>query len=62
MREQNEDLQAQLLHESVEKGQSLLADRLPSLAEELNGKDSTEVIYFSETYELLRIIIILKYI
>ncbi|VDN58522.1 unnamed protein product [Dracunculus medinensis] len=43
MREQNEDLQAQLLHESVEKGQSLLADRLPSLAEELNGKDSTEL-------------------
>lgn len=43
LREQNEDLQAQLLHDSVERGQSLLADRLPSLAEELNGKDSTEL-------------------
>ncbi|VDM47023.1 unnamed protein product [Toxocara canis] len=45
LREQNEDLQAQLLHDSVERGQSLLADRLPSLAEELNGKDSTEVVF-----------------
>uniref|UniRef100_A0A915CBR4 Copine C-terminal domain-containing protein n=1 Tax=Parascaris univalens TaxID=6257 RepID=A0A915CBR4_PARUN len=43
LREQSEDLQAQLLHDSVERGQSLLADRLPSLAEELNGKDSTEL-------------------
>ncbi|MFH4975924.1 hypothetical protein AB6A40_002633 [Gnathostoma spinigerum] len=40
---QNEDLQAQMLHESFERGQNLLADRLPSLAEELNGKDSTEL-------------------
>lgn len=47
LREQSEDLQAQLLHDSVERGQSLLADRLPSLAEELNGKDSTEVNMFS---------------
>lgn len=44
LKEQSEDLQAQLLHDSVERGQSLLADRLPSLAEELNGKDSTELL------------------
>ncbi|KAK0395355.1 hypothetical protein QR680_001244 [Steinernema hermaphroditum] len=42
-REQNDELQAQLLHDSVEKGRCLLADGLPSLAEELNGKDSTEL-------------------
>ncbi|VDD85196.1 unnamed protein product [Enterobius vermicularis] len=43
MRKENEDLQAQLLHDSVERGQNLLADGVPSLAEELNGKDSTEL-------------------
>uniref|UniRef100_A0A0N5AE87 FIP-RBD domain-containing protein n=1 Tax=Syphacia muris TaxID=451379 RepID=A0A0N5AE87_9BILA len=43
LRKENEDLQAQLLHDSVERGQTLLADGVPSLAEELNGKDSTEL-------------------
>lgn len=43
LRKENEELQAQLLHDSVERGQSLLADGVPSLAEELNGKDSTEL-------------------
>ncbi len=41
--EQNDDLQAQLLHESVERGQSLLAGGHRSLADELSGKDSNEV-------------------
>ncbi|VDK27536.1 unnamed protein product [Gongylonema pulchrum] len=45
LRKQNEDLQAQLIHESIEAGQNLLLeeDRKPSLAEELSGKDSTEL-------------------
>lgn len=45
LRRQNEDLQAQLIHDSIEAGQNLLLeeDRKPSLAEELSGKDSTEV-------------------
>jgi Rab11 family-interacting protein 3/4 len=43
--EQNEDLHAQLLHDSVEKGRSLLADRPPSLADELNGtRDSKQLL------------------
>jgi len=44
LREQNEDLHAQLLHDSVERGRSLLAEGQPSLLEELNGKDTIEVI------------------
>lgn len=47
LKRQNEDLQAQLIHESIEAGQNLLnnydEDRQPSLAEELSGKDSTEL-------------------
>lgn len=42
LKRQNEELQAQLLHVSVERGQYLLAGQ-PSLAEELNIDDSTEV-------------------
>lgn len=42
LREQNEDLQAQILHDSVSQGRSLLANA-PSLMDELNGMDSTEV-------------------
>jgi len=40
LREHSEDLQAQLLHDSVECGRSLL-DQAPSLATELSGMDST---------------------
>lgn len=43
LKDQNEDLQAQLLHESVTCGQSLLANETPSLAAELHGMDSTEL-------------------
>ena len=43
LREQNEDLHAQLLHDSVERGRSLLADGPPSLMAELNGMDTNEV-------------------
>uniref|UniRef100_A0A914DU18 FIP-RBD domain-containing protein n=2 Tax=Acrobeloides nanus TaxID=290746 RepID=A0A914DU18_9BILA len=43
LREQNEDLHAQLLHDSVERGRSLLADGPPSLMAELNGMDSNEL-------------------
>lgn len=43
--EQNKDLQAQILHNSVECGRNLLAGRSPSLAAELNGMNSQEVIY-----------------
>ncbi|VDN06911.1 unnamed protein product [Thelazia callipaeda] len=52
LKRQNEDLQAQLIHESIEAGQNLLEkfnqDPKPSLAEELSGKDSSEVclLYF----------------
>uniref|UniRef100_A0A0K0EH85 FIP-RBD domain-containing protein n=1 Tax=Strongyloides stercoralis TaxID=6248 RepID=A0A0K0EH85_STRER len=41
--QQNEDLQAELLHDSVMKGRHLLEDNIASLADELNGKDTTEV-------------------
>uniref|UniRef100_A0A0N5A3U2 FIP-RBD domain-containing protein n=1 Tax=Parastrongyloides trichosuri TaxID=131310 RepID=A0A0N5A3U2_PARTI len=41
--QQNEDLQAEILHESVMKGRHLLEDHMTSLADELNGKDSTEL-------------------
>uniref|UniRef100_A0A8R1XT68 Rab11-FIP3/4 domain-containing protein n=2 Tax=Onchocerca TaxID=6281 RepID=A0A8R1XT68_ONCVO len=47
LKRQNEDLQAQLIHDSIEAGQNLLknfgGDPKPSLAEELSGKDSTEL-------------------
>ncbi|OZC07521.1 FIP domain protein [Onchocerca flexuosa] len=47
LKRQNEDLQAQLIHDSIEAGQNLLKnfddDPKPSLAEELSGKDSTEL-------------------
>jgi len=42
LRSQSEELRAQLLHESVERGQMLLADG-PSLAAELNGMNSDEL-------------------
>lgn len=41
--QQNEDLQAELLHDSVVKGRHLLEDNIASLADELSGKDTTEV-------------------
>uniref|UniRef100_A0A0K0G4L9 Nuclear fallout (inferred by orthology to a D. melanogaster protein) n=1 Tax=Strongyloides venezuelensis TaxID=75913 RepID=A0A0K0G4L9_STRVS len=41
--QQNEDLQAELLHDSVMKGRHLLEDNIASLADELNGKDTTEL-------------------
>lgn len=45
--EQNKDLQAQILHNSVECGRNLLAGGSPSLAAELNGMDSQGVkLYF----------------
>lgn len=62
LKRQNEDLQAQLIHDSIEAGQNLLKnfddDPKPSLAEELSGKDSTEVIpyyIFSLSYSLFLI-------
>uniref|UniRef100_A0A915PKN5 Rab11-FIP3/4 domain-containing protein n=1 Tax=Setaria digitata TaxID=48799 RepID=A0A915PKN5_9BILA len=46
LKRQNEDLQAQLIHDSIEAGQNLLknfdGETKASLAEELSGKDSTE--------------------
>lgn len=45
LKKQNEDLQAQLIHDSVEAGRSLLEIKQPSLAEELSGKDTSEVRY-----------------
>ncbi|KAI1728511.1 FIP domain-containing protein [Ditylenchus destructor] len=40
LREQQMDLQAQILHDSVQCGRNLLADGPPSLAAELSGMDS----------------------
>lgn len=42
-REQNKELQAQILHDSVQCGQNLLANNTPSLAAELGGMDSQGV-------------------
>jgi Rab11 family-interacting protein 3/4 len=42
LRTQNDELNAQLLHASIETGQSLLSDS-NSLAVELHGKDKDEV-------------------
>lgn len=54
LKRQNEDLQAQLIHDSIKAGQNLLKnfddDPKPSLAEELSGKDSTEVRTFIVSY------------
>ncbi|GMS83167.1 hypothetical protein PENTCL1PPCAC_5342 [Pristionchus entomophagus] len=45
MRKENEELQAQLLHDSLERGRSLLEDGAgTSLADELSGKDTTELL------------------
>ncbi|CAJ0586958.1 unnamed protein product, partial [Mesorhabditis spiculigera] len=45
LRQNNNDLQAQMLHDSVERGQSLLQDGMGlSLADELHGKDTTELV------------------
>lgn len=47
LREENRDYQAQILHDSVQCGQSLLAAAdQPSLAAELNGMDSQGVCVF----------------
>lgn len=58
LKRQNEDLQAQLIHDSIEAGQNLLKnfddDPKPSLAEELSGKDSTEVISLISFYLFLK--------
>ncbi|CAJ0932385.1 unnamed protein product, partial [Mesorhabditis belari] len=45
LKKNNEELQTQMLQESVERGRSLLEDGMGvSLAEELNGKDTTELV------------------
>ncbi|GMR35301.1 hypothetical protein PMAYCL1PPCAC_05496 [Pristionchus mayeri] len=45
MRKENEELQAQLLHDSLERGRSLLEDAAgTSLADELSGKGTTELL------------------
>lgn len=45
LRQQNEDMHAQMLQDSVERGRSLLEDGAGlSLADELNGKDTTELV------------------
>ncbi|KAI6183847.1 FIP-RBD domain-containing protein [Aphelenchoides bicaudatus] len=51
LRNQNEELRAQLLQESVEAGQMLLADG-PSLAAELNGLDTDELMNALRDQEL----------
>ncbi|KAF8363063.1 rfip-1 [Pristionchus pacificus] len=45
LRKENEELQAQLLHDSLERGRSLLEDAAgTSLADELSGKGTTELL------------------
>lgn len=50
LREQNKDMQAQILHNSVECGRNLLAGGPPSLAAELSGMDSQEVNFFIKKF------------
>lgn len=63
LRSLNEELRAQLLHESVERGQMLLADG-PSLAAELNGLNSDEVreSLNKENIEVVVILFFLRFI
>lgn len=51
LRSQTDELRAQLLHDSVERGQMLLANG-PSLAAELNGLDSDELMNALRDQEL----------